>query len=204
MKVCLIPSNLTSNTSGRRQIRVWLEKSIYFYRIYDKDTKFIHKLRKVCTLQEGEREYKHKDVTLNIRSQQIEINDQQIITGTIRLLRDTAPSIGTLGTNQSKPISLKENEGVNEKTHFTIMTLDNEKSYIAMEYNHYGPKISLLFNLVNDLFAKEFDSDSEKNSYIYLTKRGALLRIKMNRVSTCFAVRFTKKNTHPCDGHFSW
>lgn len=151
---------------------------IYFYKVYDKDIKFAHKLRKICSLPEAKREYKHKDVHVNVQTHTLTTGEQNYIAGTIRFLRGTASSIGSIGTNKSEPIPLKEGQGVNEKTHFVLKAPEDSDSYIAVEYNHYGPKVSHVFNLINKLYADIFDDECENNSYIYLAKRGGISKVK--------------------------
>ncbi len=151
-------------------------RTVYYYKVFNPDGSipFYKKLQKICQLPELEREYTHQDVTVNIQITTGEHDGEMVLSGVVRLLRYLAPSVGLRGTNMSKPIQLEIDEGVNEKTHFVYAP---SKNVIAVEYNHYGPKVGLLFKIVNELYRANFDTESKKNSYIYITNGNGLRRI---------------------------
>jgi len=149
------------------------KRTAYYYRVFAPDGAevFARKLRKVCSLTEREREFEHDDTTVNISiANDITIDGKNVITGVVRILRYVAPSIGERGTLSSHPIDLGEGEGVNEKTHFAY---DPATDALAVEYNHYGPKVGLLIKLVNELYKTHYDEDSKDNSYIYISAKSA-------------------------------
>lgn len=150
------------------------KRAAYYYHVFTPDgaDNFAKKLRKVCSLPEREREYEYQDATVNIsiRSEDFVIDGKHIVTGVVRILRYVAPSIGERGTNDSHPIHLEENQGVNEKTHFAYSPDSNT---LTVEYNHYGPKIGLLLKIVNELYRQNFDEASKDNSYIYVSAKSA-------------------------------
>jgi len=151
-------------------------RTIYYYKVFNPDgsLSFNRKLKKICELTETDREYTHQDVTVNIQITKTGTGDDETLSGVVRLLRYLAPSVGLRGSNSSKPIELGDDEGVNEKTHFVYIPA---KNVIAVEYNHYGPKVGLLFKIVNELYRSNFDSESKKNSYIYITNGDGLTKI---------------------------
>ena len=149
------------------------KRTAYYYRIFTPDgsEEFAHKLRKVCSLSENEREFEHDDTTVNISiAADLTIDGKKTVTGIIRILRYVAPSIGERGTLNSHPIKLDEDQGVNEKTHFVYLP---DAHALAVEYNHYGPKIGLLVKLVNELYVKHFDEHAKDSSYIYISAKNA-------------------------------
>lgn len=81
--------------------------------------------------------------------------------GSLRVLRQSTPRKGRLGTNATSDLGLGEDEGVCEISHFIY---DQEVNRLAMQYNYYGPKVSHLFNLVNRLYDK-ISADSPRCSY---------------------------------------
>lgn len=155
-----------------------LVRSVYYYRTFapEGSIAFDKKLEKVYLLSEATREYEHQEVTVNVSifSKQT-IHGKEVIAGIVRLLRYIAPSVGERGTNSSHPILLKDDEGVNEKTHF-VYTPHNH--VLAVEYNHHGPKVELLFKLVNQLYRENFDAGSKNNSYMYIAGGDAIRRLE--------------------------
>lgn len=151
-------------------------RSVYYYKVFNPDGSlpFHKKLQKICELPEADREYTHQDVTVNVQVTKTGDGDTLVLSGVVRLLRYLAPSVGLKGSNSSKPIDLEDDEGVNEKTHFVYMP---SKNVIAVEYNHYGPKVGLLFKIVNELYRSNFDNESKRNSYIYITNGDGLAKI---------------------------
>ncbi len=153
-----------------------ITRTVYYYKIFNPDgsLSFNRKIQKICELPEVDREYTHQDVTVNIQVAASGTGNDLVLSGVVRLLRYVAPSVGLRGTNSSKPIELEDDEGVNEKTHFVYIP---SKNVIAVEYNHYGPKVGLLFKVVNELYRSNFDSKSVNNSYIYITNSDGLTKI---------------------------
>lgn len=130
----------------------------------DGDTAFATKLRKVFLLTESDREHNIANADMNIRQRSVEGFDD-FICGTVRLLRFVAPSKGKRGTNDTTPIDLLDDEGINEMTHFVYWP---DGQVIAIEYNHHGPKVTHILKIVNDLYKQHYDEDAQRSGVDFL------------------------------------
>lgn len=154
------------------------KRTAYYYRVFTPEDSedFAYKLRKVCLLSEREREFEQDETTVNITTaSDITIDGKRVVVGVVRILRYIAPSIGERGTLNSHPIELDEDQGVNEKTHFAFVPDTNA---LAVEYNHYGPKVGLLIKLVNELYKEHFDERSPDTTYIYISAKSAWKKLQ--------------------------
>jgi hypothetical protein len=75
-------------------------------------------------------------------------NNQKFFKGKIRCIRkDVLPELMNTETDETKEIEAEEEEGLVETTHF-IIDYRNKKTYLALEYNHYGSKITDFVNYI--------------------------------------------------------
>lgn len=76
-------------------------------------------------------------------------NKDDMIKAKMRCIRmDLLPELMDISTDETKEIEAKEQEGVVETTHFIIDYRDKENIILALEYNHYGSKITDLVDYV--------------------------------------------------------
>jgi hypothetical protein len=76
-------------------------------------------------------------------------NNNNILKGKMRCVRkDLLPELMNTKTDETKGIEAKEEEGLVETTHFILDYSKNGKVFLALEYNHYGSKITDLVNYV--------------------------------------------------------
>lgn len=153
-----------------------LKRTVYYYKVFTpaNSESFDKKIRKVCSLGVADREFAHLEVTLNIDTQMILIEDTSVLTGIVHLSRNDAPSIRRVGTTTSEPIPLEDDQAIDEKTHFVFLP---ESGILAVEYNHHGPKVRLILKIVNELYAVKFDKDSQDSSFMYLSAGDGWRRI---------------------------
>ncbi|PVW13164.1 hypothetical protein [Marixanthomonas spongiae] len=76
-------------------------------------------------------------------------NKNDMIKAKMRCIRmDLLPELMDITTDETKEIDAKEQEGVVETTHFIIDYSDKDNIILALEYNHYGSKITDLVDYV--------------------------------------------------------
>ena len=76
-------------------------------------------------------------------------NKDNMIKAKMRCIRmDLLPELMDISTDETKEIEAKEQEGVVETTHFIIDYNDKKNIILALEYNHYGSKITDLVDYV--------------------------------------------------------
>lgn len=122
------------------------------------DELFAIKIRDIMRdIPESDREMKFGESHINFR---VTENNNRFV-GSLRILRQSAPRKGKLGTNATSDLGLREDEGACEVTHFIY---DRSINRLAIQYNYYGPKVSHLFNLVSQLHDK-ISTDSARCSY---------------------------------------
>ncbi|MDB5177677.1 MAG: hypothetical protein JWO61_60 [Candidatus Saccharibacteria bacterium] len=153
---------------------------------------FYEKLKHVHDLDEGQREFDcGNGNTCNFWYTRAQ---DGMVTGTVELIRYVSPSIRTRGTNHSLTVDLENNQGVNEKTHFIY---NPSNGVLAFEYNHYGPKIGLLYRIVNQLFREDFDNGSPllpRSSFAYVSANTALGRLESSYGVRTVQVRYASPN----------
>jgi hypothetical protein len=135
---------------------------------------FGEKLKTLCEsldALERETDYRGRGVRFDIES----VSDNGIIKGTFQQLRENAPSIRKAGQENSKPILLEDDEGVNEKTHFMY---DPVTSRICVENNYHGPKIGLMVNVINSMYKTHVDNKERRNSFEFIQTKKAIKKIK--------------------------
>ncbi len=76
-------------------------------------------------------------------------NKDNLLKGKMRCVRkDLLPELMNTKTDETKGIEAKEEEGLVETTHFILDYSKKGKVFLALEYNHYGSKITDLVNYV--------------------------------------------------------
>jgi len=76
-------------------------------------------------------------------------NKDNLLKGKMRCVRkDLLPELMNTKTDETKGIDAKEEEGLVETTHFILDYSKEGKVFLALEYNHYGSKITDLVNYV--------------------------------------------------------
>lgn len=76
-------------------------------------------------------------------------NKNNLLKAKMRCVRkDVLPELMNTETDETKGIEAKEEEGIVETTHFIIDYRKNNKVFLALEYNHYGSKITDLVNYI--------------------------------------------------------
>lgn len=153
-----------------------VKRKFFYYkaRVENETTTFTDMLRKVGELGDAERACEHagQQVMLEVTK------EDDHFKGKVGILReDGIPTIGTRDTLTSRQIDLLENEGIQEVSHFIFLPA---KSLLAFEYNHYGPRVTLLFKVVNEIYDKHFTSSGAAPStaaFDYVAKDGAFDRI---------------------------
>ncbi|MCO7183822.1 hypothetical protein NH341_00145 [Tenacibaculum sp. XPcli2-G] len=76
-------------------------------------------------------------------------NKNNLIKAKMRCVRkDLLPELMNTETDETKGIDAKEEEGLVETTHFILDYRKNGKVFLALEYNHYGSKITDLVNYI--------------------------------------------------------
>jgi|TARA_R110002051_G_scaffold323268_1_gene416307 hypothetical protein len=76
-------------------------------------------------------------------------NKNNLLKAKMRCVRkDLLPELMNTETDETKGIDAKEEEGLVETTHFILDYSKNGKVFLALEYNHYGSKISDLVNYI--------------------------------------------------------
>ncbi|WP_233901207.1 hypothetical protein [Tenacibaculum piscium] len=76
-------------------------------------------------------------------------NKNNLLKAKMRCVRkDLLPELMNTETDETKGIEAKEEEGLVETTHFIIDYSKNGKVFLALEYNHYGSKITDLVNYI--------------------------------------------------------
>lgn len=75
-------------------------------------------------------------------------NTDNLLKAKMRCVRkDLLPELMNTETDETKGIEAKEEEGLVETTHF-IIDYRKDKVFLALEYNHYGSKITDLVNYI--------------------------------------------------------
>lgn len=76
-------------------------------------------------------------------------NKNNLLKAKMRCVRkDLLPELMNTETDETKGIDAKEEEGLVETTHFILDYSKNGKVFLALEYNHYGSKITDLVNYI--------------------------------------------------------
>lgn len=76
-------------------------------------------------------------------------NKDNLLKAKMRCVRkDVLPELMNTETDETKGIEAKEEEGIVETTHFILDYRKNNKVFLALEYNHYGSKITDLVNYI--------------------------------------------------------
>lgn len=76
-------------------------------------------------------------------------NKDEMIKAKMRCVRmDLLPELMDINTDETKEIDAKEQEGIVETTHFIIDYRKEGQIILALEYNHYGSKITDLVEYV--------------------------------------------------------
>jgi hypothetical protein len=149
-------------------------RKIYYYKINRPNNAkdFDEKLRQICQLEEGHREVVCNNVSVNVK---IHEDEPDLIAASIRLLRNSAPTIGRVGTNDSRQIEMEDAEGVNEQTHFVYQ---KSTRILAIEHNSHGPKIALIVKAINMIYKGQIDPQAKKNYYEMIVDHTALDRVQ--------------------------
>ncbi len=150
-----------------------VKRNIFYFKDQAPDggTNFYEKAKRVHDLVETQREFDCGDGnTCNFWY----TNNENLLIGTVELIRYISPSIRTRGTNHSSTVKLANNQGVNEKAHFIFNPVN---ATFAFEYNHFGPKIGLLYRMVNQLYESNFDEALLSSAFAYVSAGTALERL---------------------------
>jgi len=76
-------------------------------------------------------------------------NKNNLLKAKMRCVRkDLLPELMNTETDETKGIDAKEEEGLVETTHFILDYSKKGKVFLALEYNHYGSKITDLVNYI--------------------------------------------------------
>jgi hypothetical protein len=153
-----------------------VKRKIFYYktRVRAESASFTDMLRKVSKLDVSERVYDYAGQQTILET----FWREDHVLGKITILReDGLPSIGTRNTLVSRPIDLRDNEGIQEVSHFVFLPA---KSLLAFEYNHPGPRVTVLFKAVNDLYNQYFTNPNNTPviaTFDYIDRGGTLDRI---------------------------
>lgn len=130
------------------------------------------------TAEQREHDYQGSSVNLEIIKPQPKKEGEKqdkYIRGTVRQLRSVAPSVRERGKMNTTPVNLKDNEGIDEKTHFIYCP---ETSLVCIEYNYHGPKIGLLTYLVNSLYKENIAPKAKRSGYEYIKAQEAVSKVE--------------------------
>lgn len=119
-------------------------------------------------------------------------NKDYLLKGKMRCVRkDLLPELMNTKTDETKGIDAKEEEGLVETTHF-IIDYRNKKVFLALEYNHYGSKITDLVNYIERIGLDK--KLLERVGYKPIVKDDLdTIRTRINRFSE-FTVKVHKDN----------
>lgn len=119
-------------------------------------------------------------------------NKENFFKGKMRCIRkDILPELMNTETDETKEIEAEEEEGLVETTHF-IIDYRNEKTYLALEYNHYGSKITDFVNYIQTTGLK-LDILTQVGFKAIVKDDLSKLKEKLNRFSE-FVVKVHKDN----------
>lgn len=170
-----------------------VKRTVFYFKdqVPENGVGFYDKIKRVNDLGENQREFDcGGDNTCNFWYS----TQGNLLVGTIELIRYVSPSIRTRGTNHSSTVSLADGQGVNEKTHFVY---NPANSTFAFEYNHFGPKIGMLYKMVNQLYKDNFDQNTPptpRNSFAYVSAGTALERLEASFGIRTVQVRYASPN----------
>mgnify|MGYP005828976029 CR=1 FL=1 len=120
-------------------------------------------------------------------------NKNGMIKAKMRCVRmDLLPELMDISTDETKEIEAKEKEGVVETTHFIIDYRKKSKIILALEYNHYGSKITDLVGYIQRIGIHKEVLDKVKFAPI-IKNELASLKKRIKRFSL-FVVKIHKDN----------
>lgn len=153
-----------------------VKRKFFYYtaRTDSESVSFADMLRKLNELDDGAMAYEYAGQQVMI---QLTPEDDHTL-GRITILReDGIPSIGTRNTLASRLIDLRDDEGIQEASHFIFLP---SKKLLAFEYNHYGPRVTVLFSAANELYGQNFTGSGETpptGAFDYVERDGSMDRI---------------------------
>ncbi len=161
-------------------------RKFYYYKTEPDDISFLERLETVQRLDNRIR----TSFTHTGRQVLFETNRREnLVCGFITLLRDDeVPSIGQRNSPIGRPMQLDPDQGVLEQSHFVFLP---SKRVLVFEYNHFGPRISLLFNCLNRLFKDHVDEGADDMTYNYIPRGDALDRIRTARGIVALDISYT-------------
>lgn len=150
-----------------------VKRTVFYFKdqVPENGVSFYDKIKRVHDLDQSQREF---DCDGGNTCNFWYVENDNVIEGTIELIRYISPTIRTRGSNHSSTVSLDQNEGVNEKAHFIY---NPTNSVFSFEYNHFGPKIGLLYRAVNRLYKDHFDENTPRSNFAYVSAGTALQRL---------------------------
>ncbi|MDB5169164.1 MAG: hypothetical protein JWO41_520 [Candidatus Saccharibacteria bacterium] len=158
-----------------------VQRRVDYYKITAQDGDnglFGEKLKEICeNLTPQQREMGVHSTSLNIEIIDSDSGDN-LIRGSIKQIRSVAPSKRKKGKIETRPVELEADEGIDEKTHFIYCP---DTSYICIEYNYHGPKITLLLEVINKLYKQEIDPDAKRSGYTWMQNGNALEKVLEKR-----------------------
>lgn len=157
-----------------------IQRSVFYFKDQPVEggRSFYEKIKSIHDLDTEQREFDcGEENTCNLW---YTVNDG-VLAGTVELIRYVSPTIRQRGTNQSSTVDLQDGQGVNERSHFIF---NPANSTFAFEYNHFGPKIGMLYRMVNRLYRDKFDQKTPQSTFAYISAGTA-----MERLNAAYGVR---------------
>jgi hypothetical protein len=110
------------------------------------------------------------------------------------------PRIGHEKTGKTRPLDLKEGEGLDETTHFIVF----EDGWIGHEFNFYGPRFEMLasFLKLTSFGTKlwEFRNAVKKDLFQTLGSHQKIIALKLRAPASAFRAGELASNTEHLDG----
>jgi hypothetical protein len=161
------------------------KRKFYYYRTGPDEVSFLDRVRSA----EGLELQLRASVTHGGRQVMfVTHNRENFLCGYITLLRDDqVPSLGERNSPIGTPMQLAANQGVLEQSHFVFMP---SSRVLVFEYNHFGPRVNLLIDTLNQLYQDNINDSDEEITYSYVPRGDALDRLRRGRGVIGFDMSF--------------
>lgn len=134
-------------------------RTVYYFRLTpDSLPTLADKIQSLSQVPIDQRAHSHMGQQVLFEAEEV----GGMLRGFVTILRQSGlPAVGRLNTHEARALDLADDEGLSETSHFV---LDNG-GLLGFEYNHYGPRASLLVDAVDKVYGDIFDDDAPSSEY---------------------------------------